>query len=326
MRLSSLLLGAWVIAASAAAISAPHPHLRPMILEAGSGRLAPGSQKLLCHRKRAPAHGMEVGRVKFLMPGDGGYHVALLRPQPGKLEWPARECPFLHVPTDPWESIARSQHPVLDWRLPPGVAIRLEPRQPLLIQTHYLRPGDGTHERRRWKTKTELYPVDPATVTAHAGMLVLDDRVPLYDLPRGRSVETSRCTVTGEDAEARELRVIGLGGHYHFHGSAIEAYRVKADGSLGELLYGFAGFDQPDFRQYSDDPIVLHPGEGIEWRCTYDVNNYYGRFCPGLGPCPQEHCLLFGAYYPTDTPQEAIHCVHHHDLVGGDVVTRTLVP
>jgi len=298
MRLSSVLCCALTVAASVSA-SAAHPDLRPLMLTASSGRVLPGGEEVLCHRKRAPAHGMEAGRVKVVMPGKGGHHVALLWPHAGTLQWPKRQCPSLDVLTDPWEPIAVSQHPLLDWRLPPGVAMRLEPDQPLLLQTHYLNAGVGKRKGRKWETKTELYPVDPTTVTAHAGTLVLNDRV--IDLPRGRTVETSRCTVTGEGTGARELRIIALGGHYHFRGSAIEAHRVKADGSLGELLYSFDGFDQPDFRQYSDKPIVLHPGEGIEWRCAYY------NYIPSI---TREHCLLFGAYYPTETPQEAIHCVH----------------
>jgi hypothetical protein len=183
---------------------------------------------------------------------------------------------------------------------PTRCRLQTRPRQPLLVQTDYLNSGLTQKEGRKWKTKTELYSVDPMTVTAHAGMLFLNERG--FELPQGHSVQTSRCTVTGEGVEARELRIIGLGGHYHFRGRAIEAYRVRDDSSLGERLYGYEGFDQPDFRQYTDNPIVLHPGEGIEWRCAYEND---GSGIPGA-PAPvygvKEHCcLLFGAYYPTET-------------------------
>ena len=74
---------------------------------------------------------------------------------------------------------------------------------------------------------------------------------------------------------------------------------------------------------------MLHPGEGIEWRCAY-VNNSNMNILGAPGPQGvREHCLLFGAYYPTETPQEAIDCVRVHDdddQTGGDVVTRALVP
>jgi len=40
----------------------------------------------------------------------------------------------------------------------------------------------------------------------------------------------------------------------------------------------------------------------------------------------QEHCILFGAYYPTDTVQEAINCTHDKDSAGNDVSTVAIVP
>src|SRR6267142_3860205 len=70
----------------------PHPHA--LVLTASSGNLGPGSERLLCDRNRAPAHGMEFGRIRIVMPGDGGHHVALFRPHAGTLQWPPRQCPF----------------------------------------------------------------------------------------------------------------------------------------------------------------------------------------------------------------------------------------
>ena len=40
----------------------------------------------------------------------------------------------------------------------------------------------------------------------------------------------------------------------------------------------------------------------------------------------QEHCILFGAYYPTDTVQEAINCTLDRDAAGHDVSTVAIVP
>ncbi|TMA46313.1 MAG: hypothetical protein E6J83_06735, partial [Deltaproteobacteria bacterium] len=117
---------------------------------------------------------------------------------------------------------------------------------------------------------------------------------------------------------------LGITGHYHFRGLGFEAYRVHTDGSLGELLYRYQGFDQPNFQQFSDPP-VLHPGEGIEWRCHYQ-NNTDKTFTYGPDASTQEHCILFGAYYPTDTVQEAINCTHDKDSAGHDVSTVAIIP
>ena len=294
--------------------------LRPMVLQAASGPLKGTGENLTCFKKHGPAHPMEVGRIHISMPGEGGHHVILFRPHPGPIQWPPKLCP-LTLNWDQWELIAQTQHPETDWKLPPGVAIRVSRRQPLLVQTHYVR---GKHPKTpHAMTKTKLYPVDPATVTAHAGALFLNDRSMVVP-PHSRLTEVNRCTITGEGGQAREVKLLGITGHYHFRGQGFDAYRVHTDGSLGELLYHYEGFDQPNFQQFSDPP-VLHPGEGIEWRCHYQ-NNTDKTFTYGPDASTQEHCILFGAYYPTATVQEAINCTHDKDSAGHDVSTVAIIP
>jgi Copper type II ascorbate-dependent monooxygenase, C-terminal domain len=295
-------------------------HARPMVLAAASGPLKGEGENLTCFHKQGPKHGsMEVGRIHISMPGDGGHHVILFRPHPGPVQWPPKNCP-LTLNWDQWELIAQTQHPELDWKLPPGVAINISRKQPLLIQTHYVK---GSHPKTRHAmTKTKLYPMDPATVTAHAGALFLNDRSMVVP-PHTRMTEVSRCTVTGEGGQAREVKLLGITGHYHFRGQGFEAYRVHTDGSLGELLYRYQGFDQPNFQQFSDPP-VLHPGEGIEWRCHYQ-NNTDKTFTYGPDASTQEHCILFGAYYPTSTVQEGINCTQDKDANGHLVSTVAIV-
>ena len=295
-------------------------HVRPMVLQAASGPLKGAGENLTCYQKHGPAKPMEVGRIHISMPGDGGHHVILFRPHPGPVQWPPKNCP-LTLNWDQWELIAQTQHPETDWQLPPGVAINISRRQPLLVQTHYVR--GSRPKTRHAMTKTRLYPIDPATVTAHAGALFLNDRSMVVP-PHTRMTEVNRCTITGEGGQAREVKLLSITGHYHFRGLGFEAFRVHTDGSLGEELYKFEGFDQPNFKQF-DDPPVLHPGEGIEWRCHYQ-NNSDKTYTYGPDATTQEHCILFGAYYPTSTVQEAINCTHDKDAAGHDVSTVAIVP
>src|SRR5207245_461534 len=248
------------------------------------------------------------------------HHVILFRPHPGPVQWPPKNCP-LTLNWDQWELLAPTQHPETHWKLPPGVAINTSRRQPLLVQTHYVR--GSRPKTRHAMTKTKLYPIDPATVTAHAGALFLNDRSMVVP-PHTRMTEVNRCTITGEGGQAREVKLLSITGHYHFRGLGFEAFRVHTDGSLGEELYKFEGFDQPNFKQF-DDPPVLHPGEGIEWRCHYQ-NNSDKTYTYGPDATTQEHCILFGAYYPTSTVQEAINCTHDKDTAGHDVSTDALRP
>ena len=80
MRSSGLLAATLALGLSAAALAAKVPALKPMVLTASSGHLSGKLERLICYHKKAPAHGMDVGRIKISMPGTGGHHVILARP------------------------------------------------------------------------------------------------------------------------------------------------------------------------------------------------------------------------------------------------------
>jgi hypothetical protein len=303
-----IALVAVALLAGALALPAPlvaGPSLRPITLYARAGRVKKGEEKQRCHRLTFPRREeAQIGRVQMIVKG-GSHHVHLYRPYNG-VEYPSRDCPFA-VDFSHWQLVAATQNPLLDWQLPPGVAINLGPRQPLMIQTHFVNAGT-LETRGAAKAKIVLHPMDPATVTAHAGALFAQDRTVL--VPPGRSTEISRCALTGDAADGRTITVMALTGHYHFRGIDFQVYRTHADGSLGELVYQHLGYDDPAFREYPpDQPLVLQPGEGLEWWCTYQ-NDSDTTYEFGANTARNEHCNLFGFYYPSATPQEAIDCIH----------------
>jgi len=311
---------ALLLAAVGAAIVSARPDLRPVVLIARSGHVRRGDEKQLCHPLRFPRRQeTEVGRVQMFVHG-GSHHVHLYRPYNGEVEYPTRNCPFA-VDFAKWQLVTATQNTALDWRLPPGVAIDFAARQPLLIQTHFvnassLRTSGSAH------AKIVLHPVDPASVHAHGGALFAQDRT--VEVAPGRSTMKSRCALTGEGSEARDMTIMALTGHYHFRGVEFQVYRVKRDGTLGELLYDHQGYDDPSFEQYPpDQPLVLHAGEGLEWWCTYQ-NDTGETFKFGPNTQRNEHCNLFGFYYPTETVQEAIDCVHEWDDQGREENLRIL--
>lgn len=254
----------------------------------------------------------EVGRVRIKVHG-ASHHVHLYRPSRANdpLTYPESNCPAA-VDFDKWELVSASQDTAPDWRLPPGVAINFGPRQPLLIQTHFNNyPYEDARTRGSAFAKILLHPVDPATVTAHGGAMFAQNQAVL--VPPGRTTVTGRCGLTGEGAAARDMTIMAFTGHYHLRGIEFEVFRVQADGSLGELLYDHQGYEDPPFTQYpADSPLVLHAGEGVEWRCTYQ-NNSDKTYEFGPNTQENEHCNLFGFYYPTEEPQEAIDCIVHKD-------------
>src|SRR5262245_16640831 len=137
MRRSRLVLLvvalAIALAAGLAARSSAGPDLRPITLIARAGHVAAGEEKQTCHRTRFPRRQVtDVNRVQMIVKG-GSHHVHLYRPYGGEVEFPTKDCPFA-IDFSKWQLVTASQNPLLDWQLPPGVAINFLPRQPLMIQ------------------------------------------------------------------------------------------------------------------------------------------------------------------------------------------------
>jgi hypothetical protein len=223
-----------------------------------------------------------------------------------------RECTFA-IDFSRWELVAASQTSSLDWPLHPGVGIHFEPRQPLMVQTHFVNTGFGGSAlavRGRAHAKMILHPMEASTVTANAGALFGQDRT--VNVPPGVTVKSSGCAVTGSAADNAPKTIMAFTGHYHFRGVRYRIWRTLADGTRGELVYLQEGYDDPKFQQYAPGELVLQPGEGVEWECTWQ-NDSDQTFLFGPDTGKNEHCNLFGFYYPTDTPLESMDCVHKED-------------
>src|SRR2546426_1184886 len=107
----------------------------------------------------------------------------------------------------------------------------------------------------------------------------------------------------------------------HFVNTGFGSAELAVEGTRGPLVYENVGYSDPKFQQYSLDDtrspleggkLELQPGEGLEWACTWQ-NDSTETFPFGPNTQKNEHCNLFGFYYPTDDPLEAIDCVHKED-------------
>lgn len=284
---------------------AAHADARTLVLSARSGRVKKGQEKQQCFPVKFPLREeAAVNRIQMFVRG-GSHHVHLYRPYPGTAEYPPHNCPFA-IDFSKWQLIAATQNPTLDWQLPPGVGINFGPRQPLLIQTHFVNT-QALAVKGRARAKMYLHTMDPGSVKEFGGALFGQDRT--VEVPPGRSVAYGRCAMTGTGDQARPMTIMALTGHYHFRGVEFDLYRTRADGSLGELVYHHQGYDDPTFQQYPpDNPLVLQAGEGLEWRCTYQ-NDTDETFKFGPNTAMNEHCNFFGFYYPSHEPQEAVDCI-----------------
>jgi hypothetical protein len=293
------------------------PDLRPIRLPAYAGHVKVGQEKQSCFPVTFPRdQTTDVGRVEMYVHG-GSHHVHLYRPTSAQVYYPLKNCPFA-IDFSLWELVTATQTSSLNWQLHPGVGINFSARQPLLIQTHFVNTG-ALSTRGSAHAKIILHPMDPATVTAHGGALFGQDRTVV--VPPGRTTLSSTCALTGPASDNRQMTLMALTGHYHFRGIRFEVWHTNVDGSRGEQVYSHDGYSDPEFKQFQPGELVLQPGEGLEWACTWQ-NDTDKTFLFGPNTQNNEHCNLFGFYYPTDTPQETIDCVHRHDAQGNDVNDR----
>ena len=307
--------------------------LRPVKLNVVSGKVAKGSEKQTCFPIVFPRdQAMDVDQVQIRVRG-GSHHVHLYRPVSGTVMYPnpdntyspagpgnrrPRECAFA-IDFSHWQLVAASQTSSLNWALHPGVGIHFEPRQALMIQTHFVNTGFGgvnLKVKGRARAKMLLYPMAAGTLSMNAGALFGQDRT--VKVPPGISSGRSNCAMTGAVADAKPMTIMALTGHYHFRGVGYRIWRKLADGTRGELIYLQEGYEDPKFQQYAPGELVLQPGEGIEWECTWQ-NNSDQTFLFGPDTGKNEHCNLFGFYYPTTSPLESMDCVHKED--GSEIVT-----
>ena len=110
--------------------------------------------------------------------------MTLLRPTQNTITWPPKECEG-DLSSQGWSVVAQITNlRLLDWQLPRGIATYVEPDEPLLVRTDFVRREVA---RTRVGAKTVLYPVQPATVAAHAGTLVAR-----FLLFRSESIDSAR--------------------------------------------------------------------------------------------------------------------------------------
>jgi hypothetical protein len=250
--------------------------------------------------------------------------------------------------------------------LPPGVTFRLRPGQDVLVQTHFNGPSTRAWARVIFHRARRPSAVHAGGFFGfYRGLDVPAAAAP--GAPGRMSTASTRCRLSGPPAAGRTLHILYLTGHYHYRGVKFEAFRVDAAGVRRERVYldfgyrdsqlfalydgrpGAQGFpladasdcprlpavvgDRPDFSACPRGvaahmvPLVLGPGEGLEWQCTWindSCNRQYDAQTPvgcvdyttGPSTAANEHCNLFAAYYPALGDQEAITCVRNDGFTG----------
>lgn len=261
-----------------------------------------GSEATECTYFKFPhKHDMAVRRVDIKVRG-GSHHIHLYRPYDSAASYPDghETCDFA-LNFDVFQLVLASQTVRLRWELPPGVAFFFRAGEQLLAQTHFVDNGLLESPPDGWAA-FNLHSIPTRKVQSYAGSIFGQDRdvvVPAHSI----ATATTRCVFP------KPVKLLGLTGHYHFRGTR---FTVNSwDGvSDGESLYAFEGYNEPLFKAFgAPGPEAEVPG--LSWTCTY-TNDTDTTFTFGPFTDRNEHCNLFGFYYPTEGTREFTTCVQEN--------------
>jgi len=261
-----------------------------------------GTEVQDCYYLKAPNDApLDIGHVNVQF-GPGTHHAHVYygaEARPDGVE----DC-FQAVDFEKWHLLVGVQREELDWQLPDGVAFRLEPHQQLLVQVHYTNVGKLITDGNTGGGTFTLTSMPASEVKAHMGSIFGQQRN-IHIAP------DSDFSVEGLCKLPREVDLGALAGHYHFRGKDFIGYKTGLDGMRADQFYFADDFAEPSFDVYgATNRIHVGSDEQLMWHCDY--HNPTGLDI-SFGPreADQEHCNMFGFYYPAATPQEFTPCVSY---------------
>lgn len=266
-----------------------------------------GTEETRCHYlKLGGTTEVDVNRIQILVSG-GSHHVHLYRPFDHTFSVPdSQEVCNMAVDFNKWELVAATQVHTLDWELPNSVGYHFRPNEQVLVQTHFVNVG-ALETKGEGKVWINLQAARAGQVTQHAGTIFGQDKDVLVP-PHSETTLSADCNFP------QDLTLMAITGHYHFRGREFTANRLDSKLAESDEIYNFLGYNDPPFMKY---PATSSPrfkvGEGLRWTCRWvnDTDNEY-KFGPFTDT--NEHCNVFGFYYPAKSRDEAIYCVKEHGV------------
>ncbi|MBI4607209.1 MAG: hypothetical protein HY721_35035 [Planctomycetes bacterium] len=249
-----------------------------------------------------------VTRIEFLYP-PGSHHFNLFTSDAISRPDGHFEDTFDGIPFAFWGLRASSQRGRLDWRLPPGVAIKLSPFQQTLSQTHFVNAGPQVSPIGGCAC-VNLHRADAASVSAVLGTMFLQNKNVLLP-PRSETSWDFGVTFT-RFRWNDTVKAAAATGHFHWRGKTFEirlwdGLNKNDDGSprSGEFermgvenrIFYSGNWSEPPFVVFGDDGPELPRGWGVVYRTTF-VNDT-DRVIP-FGPHveTEEHANAFLYFYP----------------------------
>jgi len=234
-------------------------------------------------------HHMNVFRVKSVQKLDG---------KPGDVV-KGGEC-WTSANWADWPLVTNSQSggQVEDWNMPEGVALRFEPHEKLMLQTHYVN-ANTQKTSTRGKVIVNFYGVEPANVQHEMGtVFATNQNIRICPGDTNKTFEAS-CKVAIEGP----VTLDAANGHFHSRGDRFTINKWDPVNGKGQQFYESKTWDDPPFSKGLN--VALNQGDGISWACDFsaaatecgDPNDdccfTFGGFVEY-----QEHCNAFVYYWP----------------------------
>jgi hypothetical protein len=230
---------------------------------------------------------VEVNRLQIKFP-EGSHHVHLYRSSEPEADR-VFDC-FKGIDWTKWSLVMGAQTQSMDWQLPEGVTIPLEPHQQLLAQVHWL---NTTDEPVNEKIDITFHTTEYST--EHLGVLFgVNQRINMA--PKQRSRVEHFCQVP----DGAKLHAVM--GHFHAHGNNYRVTQRMPDQKEGKEIY-FAP-DEPSFEFKTFLPAHEVPrGAGFEYQCNF-FNYDDFPLSWGSDTVTQEHCNMTAYFSPAEKVSE----------------------
>jgi hypothetical protein len=179
------------------------------------------------------------------------------------------------------------------YTLPPGYAVSIEPRQPVLIRMHAFNTSE--RKTRRTVVRVKAFAADPREVRHHLEPMDVSNHS--IELPA-----RARTTAVADMVAPFPINVAMVSSHQHRFGTRVSIWPIVG-GVEGEPIYENRQWAEPHFR-WLPTPLRLEAGDRLrllcEWNNRSDETVHWGP------SALDEMCNLNGYFFrDVDLPAEA---------------------
>jgi hypothetical protein len=230
---------------------------------------------------------VEVDRLQVNFPS-GSHHVHIYRHMDTAME---REEDRVYdcskgLDWTKWSLLIGAQTKAMDWTLPQGVTIPLEPHQQLLAQVHWL---NTTDEAITGEVDLDFHTTEYSE--QHLGVVFGVNK-------RVNVAPASRVRVQDWCQMPEGANLIAMMGHFHERGTEYRVTERQKGETTGQVIYESPNEAAFEFKTWNPMHKVAS-GAGFEYGCTF-TNSSGSPIGWGPDTKTQEHCNMTAYYAPAE--------------------------